>query len=256
MAQAAVTERHVRTGSTLASTISEASLPVDGLVRRLGFWSAVAAGVFSIAFAIGTIVGVLLFPPTLWTGDITAFAAKYNPIPMALAVGPSFLIAPAFLGLAVAIHSGARAQRRPLTLLGLLFATIYVTTVGINYFLQLTVVRQNLMAGTTDGIGLFALINFQSVGSALEFLGYFWQGVAALFMAAYFVGPGIGRWTRWMLIAVFASGALGVVAAVRGTTFSDPLFIGGSAVWTLCFPAAMILAALYFRHLRVASHVQ
>ena len=253
MAQAKQLGRHTLPASTTASTISAPLSAEDALVTKLGFWSAVGAAVFSIAFTVGTIVGFLFFPQAAWTGDIATFAAKYNPTSMELGVVPSILLAPAFLGLAVAIHSGASAEKKPLTLLGLLFATIYVATVVINYFLQLTVIRQNLLAGTTDAMGLFAMSNTRSVFWTLEFLGYFWQGAAALLMAAYFVGPGLGRWTRWMLIAVFASGALGVVAAVRGTTFSDPLFIGGSAVWTLCFPAAMILGAIYFRRMRLAG---
>jgi hypothetical protein len=253
MAQAARPRRHIGGASTMSSTFS-APRSADALVAKLGFWSAVGAAAFSIAFTVGAIVGVLFFPQAAWTGDITAFAAKYNPTSMELGVVPSILLAPAFLGLAVAVHSGARAEKKPVTLLGLLFATIYVATVGINYFLQLTVIRQNLIAGTNDAMGLFAMSNTQSVFWTLEFLGYFWQGAAALCLAAYFIAPGLGRWTRWMLIAVFASGALGVVAAVRGTTFSDPLFIAGGAVWALCFPAAMILGAVYFRRLRLASN--
>lgn len=251
----------IRTGDQVPGTSATASTHVGGgtadvLVQRLGFWSAIAAAIFSIAFAVGAILGVLFFPQAPWTGDVTAFAAKYDPTSMALGVVPSILLAPVFLVLAAAIHSGARPEKRPLTLLGVLFATLYVATVGINYFLQLTVVRQNLMAGTTDAMGLFAMSNTQSVFWTLEFLGYFWQGAAAVLMATHFIGPGIGRWTRWMLFAVFVSGALGIVPAIRGTSFNDPLFIAGSAVWTVCFPAAMILCALDFRRLHTTSNVQ
>lgn len=246
MAQATASGRHVRPAQTEAANIPASSSAVGDLVQRLGVWSAVAAAVFSIAFGVGVVLGLLFFPQAVWTGDVTAFAAKYSPTAMMLGVVPSILLAPAFLGLAVAIHSRAPGEKKPLTLLGLLFATIYVATVGINYFLQLTVVRQDLTSGTTDAMGLFAMGNTQSVFWALELLGYFWQGAAALFLATYFTGPGIGRWARWMLIAVFGTGAVGVVAAVRGTSFTDPLFIAGST-WALFFPAAMILCALYFR---------
>lgn len=225
------------------------------LVQRLGFWSAIAAAVFSIGFGVGTVLSLVAFPPVPWT-DITAFAVSYNPTAMALTVVPSILLAPAFLALVVAIHSAVPAEKRPLTLLALGFATLYVATVSINYFLQLTAVRHDLTAGSTEAMALFAMGNPQSVFWALEMLGYFWQGAAALLIAAYFAGAGLERWTRWMLIAVFASGALGVVVAVRGISFSDPVLVIGAGVWQLAFPAAMILCAFHFRRLRQAFDVR
>ena len=234
-----------------ALAASRTSLPLDvppsSIVNRLGFFSAGAAAVFSIAFGVGVVLALLVFPQTSWNGDIRAFAATYNPLEMALTVVPSILLAPAFLGLVVAVHYRTPADKRPLTMLSLALATLYVATVGINYFLQLTAVRQNLTAGHTEAMALFAMGNPQSVFWALEILGYFWQGAAALVTATYFAGFGIERWTRWMLVTVFVTAALGVVAAVRGiTSFSDPLFAAGSGAWSLVFPIAMILCAIYF----------
>ena len=228
------------------------SLPVEvtpsSIVNRLGLWSAGAAAVFSVAFGIAVFLTLLFFPQTTWNGDIRAFAASYNPLAMALGVVPSILLAPAFLGLVVAVHYRTAAAKRPLTLFSLALATLYVATVGMNYFLQLTAVRQNLTAGHTEAMALFAMGNPQSVFWALEILGYFWQGAAAILMTVYFAGTGLDRWIRWMLAAVFVSGAIGVVAAIRGvSSFSDPVFAAGSGIWMLGFPAAMILCAIHFR---------
>jgi hypothetical protein len=124
------------------------------LVDRVGFFSAVAAAVFSLAFGIGVIVTLLVFSQTPWNGDIRAYAASYNALAMAIAVVPSILLAPAFLGLVVALHSVAPVEKRSLTLLALAFATLYGATVGINYFLQLTVVRSEpgVWAHGGDGV--------------------------------------------------------------------------------------------------------
>ena len=222
------------------------------LVNRLGFWSAVGAAAFSLAFGVSIVLSLLIFPQIPWTGNIRAFAATYNPTQMALSVVPSILLAPAFLGVAVAVHYLTPAAKRPLTLLSVAIATLYVATVGINYFLQLTAVRVNLTAGTTEAMALFAMANPRSIFWALEILGYFWQGVAALLMATYFVGKGLERWTRWMLVAVFPTGAVGVVVALGGMlSFTNPVFMAGGGAWEVVFPAAMILSAVSFRrHLR------
>lgn len=245
----AATQGRLRTGafSTVNAGPAEQA-PAARLVNRLGFWSAVGAAVFSLAFGVSVVLSLLIFPQNAWTGDIRAFAATYNPTQMALSVVPSILLAPAFLGLCVAVHYLTPAEKRPLTLLSVALATLYVATVGINYFLQLTAVRANLTAGTTDAMALFAMANTRSAFWALEILGYFWQGAAALLMASYFAGHVLERWIRWMLVAVFLTGALGVVAALAGMlSFSNPIFMAGGGGWQVVFPAAMILSAVYFR---------
>jgi hypothetical protein len=260
-----VIDRQLRLGQlghaeaqTSLSVASEGGAASGTLVDWLGFWSALAAAALSLAFAVSIVLSLLIFPQIPWTGDIRAFATTYNPVQMVLSVVPSILLAPAFLGVAVAVHYLTPAAKRPFTLLSVAMATLYVATVGINYFLQLTAVRANLTAGTTEAMSLFAMGNPRSIFWALEILGYFWQGAAALLMATYFGGGGLRRWTRWMLVAVFLTGVLGVVAALGGMlSFTNPVFIAGGGAWQIVFPAAMILSALYFRRqLQIASRIE
>ena len=237
-------DHQIRLSATLVAERADPGMLVD----RLGFWSAVGAAAFSLAFGVSILLSLLIFPQLPWTGDIWAFAATYNPTQTALSVVPSILLAPFFLGLAVAVHYLTPTAKRPLTLLSIAIATLYAATVGINYFLQLTAVRVNVTAGTTEAMALFAMANPRSIFWALEILGYFWQGLAALLMATSFVGDGLERWTRWMLIAVFPTGAVGVVVALSGMlSFTNPVFMAGGGAWQVVFPAAMILSAVSFR---------
>jgi hypothetical protein len=231
------------------------TVPADrALTVRLGFWSALVAATAAVAFLAGAVVAALLFPsnPT-WSG-IGAYAANYQPWAMALAVVPSLLIAPAFLALVVSLDAVAPSSRRPLARLAVAFAAVYVATVGANYFLQLTTVRHNLVAGTTEGFGLLAMDNLRGVFWALELLGYFWQGVAFLLAALALSGGWIARGIRWAAAAAFLGGALSIGVGLVGVdSFTSPLFIVSAVPWSIGFPAAAVLCAVFFRRLGGAA---
>jgi hypothetical protein len=216
-------------------------------VQQLGFWSSIASAVTSAGFGVGIVITLVAFKQQTWTGDIVAYAWGYDPIQMAMTVVPSILLAPSFLGLVAATHELAPSEHRIWTVLAGMFAVLYAGVVGVNYFLQLTVVRQNLSTGVTEGMSLFAMGNPVSVFWELEILGYFCQGVAAALLAIVFTGERIATWLRWMLIAVFVTAAIGVVAAIKGISFTDPVFAVGSGAWTVVFPVTMVLSAVYFR---------
>jgi hypothetical protein len=224
-----------------------ASRERSSAVERLGFWASIASAVTSAGFGVGIVITLVAFKQQTWTGDIGAYARSYDPHQMELTVVPSILLAPAFLGLVAAVHQITPSERRIWTLLAGMFAVLYAGLVGINYFLQLTVVRQNLSAGVTEGMSLFAMGNPVSLFWALEILGYFCQGVAAALLAIGFTGGRLAAWLRWMLVAVSVTGAIGVGAAIKGISFTDPVYAAGSGAWTVIFPISMALTAVYFR---------
>jgi hypothetical protein len=219
------------------------------VVRGLGFWSGSACATMSFAFLAGTVVSLVALPANVWTGDAATLAATFTPWPMLLAVVPSVLIAPAFLGLIVAIYSHASAERKPLVLFALTLASVYAAIVVVNYFLQLTVVRLGLENGRTDGLALLVMDNPHGVFWPLEALGYGVQGIAAGIAATAFVGGGLARWVRTLFIVVGVGGVLSIAAGIRGVSFSDPIFILGGAAWGIAFPLGTALAAAYFRRL-------
>jgi hypothetical protein len=226
-------------------TAKRASLTV-----RIGSWSAVLATIGAIGFAIGIVVNIVLLPGPAWTGDIGAYAAKYSSLGMAVTVVPSLLIVPAFVALVASLHGVAREERRPMLLLALVFAAVYAATVGTNYFLQLIVVRQNLEAGTTEGMALLAMPNPHSIFWAFEFMGYFWQGLAAGLVALAMSGGRLQWWIRWLFASVSFAGAVGIIASIVGvSSFTDPLMIVGTAPWLIAFPTATALCAAYFNRL-------
>lgn len=111
-------------------------------VNQLGFWSATAATLLV------TVAG------------ITATASIQ---PFATVVG--FLLTLSFLVLMACIHSYASDERKVFSLVGLSFAIVYTVLISVNYFIQLTFVRQS-----SFDVEIFAMDNPQSMMWVIEVL--------------------------------------------------------------------------------------
>jgi hypothetical protein len=187
-------------------------------VYQLGFWSATAATLLV------TVAG------------ITATAAIQ---PFATIVG--FLLTPSFLVVMACIHCYASNERKVFSLVGLSFAIIYAILISVNYFIQLTFVRQ-----TSFDVKIFAMDNPQSMMWVIEVLGYFFMGLSTLFAAPVFGSGRIESLIKWLFIA---NGILGILTPIA-YTLNWPLsfMMGGLIVWDIVVPVSTALLAYLFRH--------
>lgn len=160
-----------------------------------------------------------------------------------ISVGASLLIAPSFLVLTASLHSIVQEDKKMWTLIGFAFAIVYTTLAGFNYFLQLTVVRQNPPAYG------WLTMNFSSDTAfwALEVLLYSFQGLAALFVIPVFAGREFGRSIGGLLSANGVFTVLGALAYLLTGNPLHPLVLASLAVYAIAFPAAMTLSALMFK---------
>jgi len=186
-------------------------------VNQLGFWSAAAATLLV------TVAG------------ITATASIQ---PFATVVG--FLLTLSFLVLMACIHSYASDERKVFSLVGLSFAIVYTTLISVNYFIQLTFVRQS-----SFDVGIFAMDNPQSMMWVIEVLGYFFMGLATLFAAPVFESGRIESIVKGLFVA---NGILGILTPI-GYAFSLPMeiLLGGLIVWDIVMPISTASLAILFR---------
>lgn len=206
-----------------------------------GFWSAILAAVFAVAFAILAVA----FPAAEWDG-IEAYADSFSSAQMASFI-PATLLALTVVVLMVSLHVYASQDQRILTLLAVAFSVIYATIVCTNYYLQLFVVRLNLLAGQLEGLAVLAMPNFHSLFFALEAFGYLFSSLATLVVIPVFSGGRLASWIRGLFIVNGMIGLLGAIIA----PFDQPLLILASlGFWSLCYPISMILVGLYFKNAR------
>ncbi len=216
-------------------------------VTTLGFWSAIAAAVLTVAFAILSIA----FTPEEWS-DIASYANSFASIQMASFI-PVLFLAPTMVLLMVCIHYRATEDKRVLSLTAVAFTTIYATLICTNYYLQLFVVRLNILNRDLESLSILAMPNLRSVFFAFEAIGYAFLSLATLVITPIFTEGTLENWIRWLLIITGALGLFGVVVA----PFDQPMLIfAGLGLWSLLFPIAMVLIGLFFRGTRGNTETQ
>ncbi len=210
----------------------------NDLARTLGFGSALLAAIFSLLFAVLAIA----FSPPEWNG-IEAYARRYDFLQMLNMI--PVLVVPITVIVAMAcIHSLAPESKKVFSLTAVALSAIYATIISVNYYIQLFVVRLNILSGDLDGLQLLAMPNLHSVFFALEVIGYMFLSLAMLFTLPVF---GNGKLARWIRVFVIISSGLGIFGTIVAL-FDQPLLIfAGLGLWSLTFPIAMVLIARYFR---------
>ncbi|MEJ2550245.1 MAG: hypothetical protein P8Z34_06150 [Anaerolineales bacterium] len=209
-------------------------------VKKLGFWAAILAAIFSLLFAVLAIA----YSPPDWAG-IEAYAEGFDFLQM-LNMIPVVLVTIAVIVVMACIHSIAPSSKKVFSLIAIAFSVVYATIISTNYYIQLFVVRLNLVSGNLEGLQLLAMPNLHSVFFALEALGYMFLSLATLFVLPVF---GRGMLAGWIRAFLIISGGLGIFGTIVAL-FDLPLLIfAGLGLWSLTFPIAMIFVAVYFRSL-------
>jgi len=195
--------------------VSKAERTEKRYVLELGFWSAIVA------------------TPLVALAAITATASIQ---PFASLVG--FLFTLSFLVVMACIHSYASNEKKVFSLVGLSFAVIYASLISLNYFIQLTFVRQS-----TFDASVFDMTNPHSMMWVIELLGYFFLGLATLFTAPVFGSSKAERLVKW-LFAV--NGILGMLTPL-GYVLPLELAFWGLIAWDIIMPIATASLAYAFR---------
>lgn len=203
---------------------------------RLGFWSAVCATVFSLAYDIAQ--SAEWFG---WLGSHGGPESTSTPIGIAVLLTPSILLGSAFLLLMVSVHHVAAREVKVWSHAAVAFATAYMVLISLVYYVQLTLVMPRLARGEMDGIEFLRFVPFNSFLYAVDILGYSFMSVATLLAANVFTGAGLDRTARRLLTA---NGLLLPFLAFQMYVHS---LIWVAALWAITFPASMWTLAIIFR---------
>jgi hypothetical protein len=209
---------------------------VSASTRSVGFWSAVLATVFSIAYDVSQIAEWLG-----WLGSQGGPESSSTPLGLAILLTPSLLLGSSFLVLMVCIHQLAAPDRRVWSHAAVAFATVYTALISINYYVQLTWVAPRLTAGDTKGLEPFLFVPFDSFLYAVDILGYSFMSMATLFAARVFAGGGQERLVRWFLTAN------GLLLPFIALQMYVHWLIWIAALWAVVFPGATWSLAVLFR---------
>ncbi len=206
-------------------TQDEQTNATSRVVHQIGFWSALLTTAWIIIFNIAIALGVAGAPTR------------------SVAVGASLLLAFSFIGFMVSIHNYAPLERKIWTQIGLSFAIVYAALLTWNYYLQLTVVRNN------PQLYEWLTMDFtpDTAFWALETVGYTLMSLAALFSLPVFNGGGIERAIRWCFAINAVFTVLGSIGYVLSGNPLHGLVLASLGVWAIAFPVATALIAVIFK---------
>ena len=213
----------------------------------MGFGASILAVIFLLAY----IFLNFLSPATAWNG-LQTYIAGFSFSQM-FWLFPAFFLAMTLVVLMSSIHYHVTENRKTFSLVALIFIAIYAAIITINYFLQLTVVRPNLLSGETEGLSLFAMTNPNGIFIALESLGYLIQEFAFLFVAFAFTGSKLQQAIRWTFLINFVAGLL----SLAGMYLVDSmvLVVATVLVWAVTLTASGILLSVLFNRERLEAIV-
>ena len=227
----------------MTATAPESPPPIatSASTRAVGFWSAVLATTFALAYDLAQIAEWLG-----WLGSAGGPASGSTPLGLAVILTPSLLLGSAFLMLMVSLHQVTPIERRVWSHGAVAFATAYAVLISGVYFVQLTLVAPRLASGRVAGIEPFVFVPFDSYLYAMDILGYSFMSVATLLAARTLRGDadGVERAARLLLTA---NGLL--VPFLVFQMYAHSL-IWIAALWAVTFPGATWAMAIWFRRMR------
>lgn len=204
------------------------------IASQLGFWASV----------LGVIIGgiyLLVLIYAISTDGLVSLASPSPFVQLAGGIG-TFLTVPTLVVLFTAIRYVHEEDNQVLGSLGVNFIILFAATVGINRFVQLTVVQQSLPNVPTD-LTRFLPYGTGSVMFALEILGWgFFSSLAAVFVAPLFSSSRLNNTIRWLFILYAIFSFLSVIS------FTTNIFIPtGPLAWGPILLVITILLSIYFR---------
>jgi hypothetical protein len=209
--------------------------------RKVGFWSAVLATVFSITYDVGQLAEWLG-----WLGSRGGAESSSTPLGLVVLLTPSLFLGSSFLVLVVSIHHLSSPDRKIWSHAAVVFATVYAVLISLTYFVQLTWIAPRLAEGRIQGIESFLFVPFDSFLYSVDILGYSFMSMATLFAARIFTGGGLERIVRLFLTA---NGLLLPFIALQ--MFYHPL-IWVAALWAVTFPGSTWSLAILFHRAAIS----
>jgi hypothetical protein len=209
--------------------------------RITGILSAILVLFLTLAF----ILLVFIFPSGEYQ-SADQFLSGYT-LSLVFPVIPSFLLVLANIPFLVSLFFYAKEPVRPFALAGLIFGASYAVCSGINYFMQLTVVPQNIQLGQLSAVSLLSMHIKGSLAFALDNLGYTFLSVSFLFFSAIFTLRGLQGTIKTAFIVYGITGLLGTTGYMTRNEFLD------SFVFISAFPYLVAVVLMLIHYVRISD---
>lgn len=184
--------------------------------RVFGYWSSIIFIVLGLIFVILVTLSVTISPPTEWYGKGGYPVSQYLYLS---SLGDALLMAPLTIVLFLSIYFVAPDSKKYQSLLAIIFTSIFVVLVCVNYYIQLTAVRENILSGDISSVNMFIHQNTNSAMFAFDVLGYLFLGVASFLVAPVFNSTKSELWIKILFNSYGLISVIGVIGHLIGNQF-------------------------------------
>jgi len=226
-------------------------LPGHSLAIRLGFWSSVVILACGAVLIGGIFASAYYLPAALTTGwsgmqqYADAYRASGGTITSLIFLA-ALVSCPAYVVQITSIHSLDSNSDRRRARLGAGFALAFAVLAGLNYVVQLSIVRTGILEGQSEDLAWLVFQNPGSLMIASDFIGWFFLGLALLSVAPFFAGDRLNRSIRLFLVASGISGTVLVVGYATGNPGVGLVFL---TVMSGVLTCVDVLLLVFFRRL-------
>ncbi len=232
---------------------------MNALSIKLGFWSAFLCAATFIVFTICFVAIFVVNPLFVWT-DLSAYVETVNSTNQFFKHVAQFmmlLFAPLFVVLLASIVDYAGQEKKILARIALYFGIMFAVLISINYFVQLSVVRQNIAKGDLAGLEHLIMVNPGAAILAINMLGWtLFFGLSSLFVSPVFAadkqrGGRLEKVIRYafLLNGIFCLlGGIGFLFEITALVFLTINLGMGAAVLVMTIALAMFFHSK--RHLK------
>lgn len=153
-----------------------------------------------------------------------------------------FLLIPTFIIFACYIHYFASEKNKIYGLIGIIFSSMYGVLIAFNYFYQLVDRARNISMAEA-----FDITDPNSTFLTIELLGYFFMGLATLFLIPIFSNSKLDKSIKLLFLLNAILGVGGIVGYLL--EWDMRILIVGLVGWNLIMPIAAILMFYHFKQL-------
>jgi hypothetical protein len=223
---------------------------MNQLSIKLGYWSALLSAATFIVFTICFVAIFIVNPLFTWTNlsDYVDAVHSSNQLFKFVAQSMMLLFAPLFVALLASIEEYAQPDKKILARIAIYFGVIFATLISVNYFAQLSIVRQNIAEGNLVGLEHLIMVNPGAAILAINMLGWtLFFGLSSLFVAPVFSGGRLEKVIRYafLLNGIFCLlGGIGFVFGIPTLVFFTINLGMGAAVTVVTIALAMLFKRL------------
>jgi hypothetical protein len=198
------------------------------LSYKIGSWSSVLLATTFIVWIVCFTGIAIISPFFFWTNlsDYINYVQTNSQVFQNAAKLFMLLLGPLYVLVINSYYDYAPDEKKVLVRAALLFGTAFAILSSINYFVQLSSVRLNILHGQTAGLEHFVQANPNSIMTSIVMLGWtFFLGLSSLFIFPIFRGDKLNRVIRYAFIANGVSCVLAGIGYVFQVDIITFLFI-------------------------------